>query len=218
MSTSIATIQEQMRKALEAQKGSVPKPTGFSISTKNKMFTLPNGQSNPGPMNVVILDYRNLNAYYSTPYNAQNPKPPSCFAIASQLADLAPHEDAEEPQADDCASCVNNQWKSAPGGGNGKACKNMVRLAVAAVDADENTSPMILKISPTGLKSWAPLVKELDDAGMLPIQVVTEIKFDEHLTYPSLQFKALKAHDKLELFWALREKAQSILDLSLSSD
>lgn len=218
MSTALANIQERIKQELANVKQTVAAPSGRTISVKGKVFTLPNGQSSQGPMQAVVLDWRNLNRYYTAAYNPQNPAPPHCFALHKDINLLAPHEEAAEPQADDCASCAMNKWGSAPAGGKGKACRNTVRLAIAPPDMTAEDEPYLISVSPTGIKSWSALVNGLEAHGMLPIQVVTEISFDPNAAYPSLVFKPMQPHDKLDVFWLLREKAQTMLDLPLSSD
>lgn len=158
-----------------------------------------------------MLDHRNFNRYYTKPYDPQNPAPPDCFAISKNLSTMAPHEDAAEKQSKTCAECPMNQFGSAANG-KGKACRNTVRLAVAASDATASSEPMILTVSPTGLKSWHSVVNNLSSAGMLPIQIITEIAFDPNAPYPTLTFTAKQAHDDIETFWQLRDKAQALLD------
>ena len=211
MSTALESIQEKIKAELANQPNTVAPPSGRNISTRGKVFTLPDGTSSQGPLQAVILDHRNFNRYYTKPYDPQNPAPPDCFAISKELTTMAPHEDAAEKQAKSCAECPMNQFGSAANG-KGKACRNTVRLAVAAADATANSEPMILTVSPTGLKSWHSMVNTLGATGLLPIQVVTEIAFDANAPYPTLTFTAGQAHEDLETFWQLRDKAQALLD------
>ena len=211
MSNALVDIKEKIKAEMETLRDTVPAPSGRNISTKGKVFTLPDGRSDQGPIKAVILDHRNYYRYYTKPYDPQNPQAPQCFAISKELEGMGPHSDAHEPQAETCAECAMNQWGSAPTG-RGKACRNTVRLAIVPPDATVDDEPMILTVSPTGLKSWATLANGLQALGKLPIQVVTEISFDEHAAYPSLVFKPLEAHDRIEDFWQLREKAQTLLD------
>lgn len=217
MSTALQSIQEKIKAELAEARKTIPPVTGRNISTKGKLFTFPDGKTHPGPIQAVILDHRNVNRYYVKPYDPQNPAPPHCFAISKVIEGMRPHEEAMEPQAETCSECVMNQWGSAPNG-RGKACRNTVRLAIVPPDADVNDDPMILTVSPTGLKSWASLVNGLESFGKLPIHVVTEIAFNPDAAYSTLVFKALGPHDRLEEFWQLREKAQSLLDRPFSAD
>lgn len=211
MSNALVNLQEQLKQELATLKNTVPTISGRAISTKGKVFTLPDGTSSPGPIQLVVLDHRNFNRYYTAAYNPQDIKPPLCFAISKDL-DLKPHEAATEPQAESCEICPHNQWGSAPNGGKGKACRNTVRLAVAPPDASVDDDPYLLNLAPTSLRSWASYVSGLQVRELLPIQVITEVSFDQAAAYPVLQFKALGTHEVLETMWALREKAQAQLD------
>jgi hypothetical protein len=210
--SALVDIKAQIQAELAALAGTVPAPTGMTISLKGKVFTLPNGQSNQGPMQAIILDARNLRAYYRGQYNPNVPETPICFALAKQLEDLAPSPNAKQPQAKTCAECKFDQWSSAPGGGKGKACKNSIRLAIVPANFTTDSHPMILTVSPTGLKSYSMLVTDLKAKGLIPAQIITEIAFNANETYPTLVFKALGAHDRVEEVWQLRERAQTALD------
>lgn len=214
MTTALKTIQDQIKAELANVRKTVAQPSGFRISTKGKVFTLPDGASSPGPLNVVVLDHRNIHQYFKGVYNPNKPEKPSCFASNKIIADLAPHPDATVPQAENCKDCAQNQWNSSPTGGKGKACKNTVRLAVVPPDAEADTPPFILEISPTGLKSWNMLVANLETMGLIPAQVCVEIAFNPNETYPSLVFSNPRPHDNMEIIWALRERAQAILNTS----
>lgn len=215
MSTALQDINARIAAQLAVQRGSVAQPSGNSISVKGKVFTFPDGKSSNGPIQVIVLDHRNVNTHYPGAYNPQQITPPDCYAIGTIIDDMAPAADVKNPYADACGGCLKNAWGSG-NGGRGKACQNTVRLAVVPPDADADTDPMTIKISPTGLGSWNKLNADLIAAGLIPIQVGVEIAFDANAAYPKLQFKALGVHDRVETFWALREKAQAILDRDFS--
>lgn len=212
MSTALQSIQDQIKKELANTDKTIPPVSSRNISIKGKQFTLPDSTVHAGPLEAVILDSRFLNTFYTADYNPNDIKPPACFALAKERDDMAPHADAPEPQSAECESCPMNAWGSSPKGGKGKACRNMIRLAVAPSDATEDTEPMILRVPPTSLNSWGKLVRDLQQAGLIPLQVVTAISFDASAAYPQLQFKAMQAHDNLQLFWTLRERATALLD------
>jgi hypothetical protein len=210
--TALLDIKAQIQAELAALAGTVPAPSGMTISLKGKVFTLPNGQSSQGPMQAIVLDARNVRTYYKGQYNPNALETPPCFAIAKQIEDLRPSPNAKQPMAESCSECKYDQWGSATNGSKGKACKNAIRLAVVPANFTPETQPMILTVSPTGIKSYSSLVNDLKSSGLIPAQIVTEIAFDPHQTYPTLVFRALHAHDQVEAVWRLRDKAQSALD------
>jgi len=213
MSQEIMNINERIKAELENVKNSTPTPSTNAISTKGKMFTFPDGQAHPGPLNAVILDWRNFNRYYTKAYDPQNPTPPDCFAIAKDLGEMAPHEDASDPQSEKCQGCPMNEFGSAATG-RGKACRNTVRLAVVPPDADDSFEPWLLNVAPTSLKSWTSYVNQLQAVGKLPIQSVAEIAFKSDAAFPQLVFTVRDAldEDRVMQLWNLREKAQVQLD------
>jgi hypothetical protein len=210
MQTAVA-VREQIKADLAQTRHTVPRPPGRRISTRGGRFTLPTGEQSPGPIEAVILDWRNFNRYYASPYSPQRPIPPSCFAIAKEIAHLGPHEEAGLPQNPSCGDCPKNEWGSAASG-TGKACRNTVRLAIAALDANEESEPMILVVSPTGLKAWAAYVNGLAASGLHPIEAKTTIAFDLMHSYPTLQFRSTGTHENLSVYWTLRAKGQRLLD------
>jgi hypothetical protein len=214
MSTALIDIKEQLKKELQTMEKSVPAPSGHNISVAGKLFKLPNGETSPGPFHCVILDWRNFNRYYppGAEYNAQNPKPPACFAVNKVIEQLAPHEKASDPQHDSCADCPQNAWGSDPRGGRGKACENRVRIAVVPADAKEDADVYTLGISRTALKHWASFINNLEAVGKHPIQVISVLSFDPNQSYPTVRFAIKSEHDRLEPMWQLREKAQGLLD------
>lgn len=212
---AILDLQAEIKAELEAAAGTIDKPSNFKISTKAKMFTLPDGTSSRGPLEAVILDYRTVHNYYKGTYNASSPEAPSCFAISKQVEGMKPSSNAAEPAHETCEGCVYNEWGSAPTG-KGKACKNIRRLALVPANADKDTRPMIIDVSPTALKFFDGFVAKLTKLGMIPAQVVAKIDFSDS-DFPQLTFEVGEPHGKDELMWALRGDAQDLLDREPSS-
>lgn len=213
-------LEDEIKKQLQAQKGQLGALPSNKISLKNKEFTLPNGQTGK-ELECIILDFAWFMVNYPGVYNANNPQQPNCFAVGRanpDSGDLKPHEDAAEPQHDNCKECPKNEWRSAPSG-NGKACKNQRRLVVLAPDADESSEPMTLYVSPGGLKHFDAYVSRLSaEHKVLPVQVVTRITFDPDQTYPLLRFEMVGPHDNINLFWGKRDAAQDLLFRPLETE
>ena len=55
-------IAEQMRQELQNIDSALMPIASNKISTKAKVFSLPNGQSSPGPLVAVILDFVQFNS------------------------------------------------------------------------------------------------------------------------------------------------------------
>lgn len=210
-STALVNYEEQLRQELGGLARQIEPPSSNKISTKGKLFTLPGGQSSPGPMFVIVLDWAAVNMIYKGGYNPNVRQPPLCWAIGKNLDELKPSAAVKEPQGTDCATCPKNQWQSGANG-KGKACKNQRRLIVINSNFTEGAEPMSLYVSPTGLKGWNAYVKKLgQEQGKLPVQVITEIGFDPQQTYPSLTFKFAEIHGRLNEAMALRALHQDML-------
>lgn len=101
----------------------------FSVRAGQLSF---DGAPIPGnQMAVVIVDSILENVYYEGAYDAENPSPPTCFALGRDDT-LAPHEtvvEAGQAQHEACKGCPQNEWGSAERG-RGKACRNTRRVAM----------------------------------------------------------------------------------------
>ncbi len=208
----LLNVQEELRKELETLKQRVEPPSGYLISTKGKVFSLPDGSTGDGPLAVTILDWVAANTYFEGIWNPKDIKPPVCFAYGREIATMVPSDRSPNKQSDKgCKPCIRNKWGSDPKGGAGKACKNTRRVLIVPIDVDEDTQPWIISVSPTGLKHFDKYVTTLADVSTHPIEVITDISFDESEAYPSLRFRVVEKHDNLNLMWQLKEKGQEIL-------
>lgn len=189
-------VAEMLAKKKNAVLDKLSKPSTPGISLKGKTFELPGGVITDGPIVAVIVDFGNVNALYDGMYDPKNPEPPICFAAGTGSPDdLIATDASPEKQFDNCKECPLNQWGS--GSGDGKACKNTRRLAVALLSdiQDEDREGEIpiysLNVSPTAIKFWDGYVRRLaQDHDLMPVQVLTKIGFDANLQYASLRFAA----------------------------
>lgn len=84
-------------------------------------------------MTVVVVNHVWEYSYYNTPYNADVPASPVCYAFGRDEDSMEIH--GEDQQSDSCSGCPMNEWGSAGGGSRGKACKNGRKLALMHVDS-----------------------------------------------------------------------------------
>lgn len=215
--TEVATIEEQIRKDLETLNQRVTPPSSTKISTEGSRFTLPGGEPKPGPISVVILNYTWVLSKYKGAYQKGKPQAPICFAVGDFAPDggqLSPHEESPEKQNDVCKTCKHNQWGTGPNG-RGRACKHTRRLVVVAADADKDTQPLTLYVSPTALRNFDAYVTDLAREQLSPVQVITSIDFDPNESYPKLIFRKEAKHGDLALMWDLKNKWDSELTYGL---
>lgn len=211
-----ANAQEQMQKDVAALANKLAAPSGKSILiTQSKEFKFPDGDR-VDSFKGVIVAFVGLNAYYEGAFDRDNLVPPNCFAIGPvKNDDLVASENSPEPQnADDggaCKTCWANQWKSSATG-NGKACKNSIKIAVLCEDGE--VRPMGL--SATALKAFGEYVRQVVQSfGVAPYGVMTEFTFSSSEDYPSVRCGSpVKLNDEqLALAFSLKDSATEMLSV-----
>lgn len=215
MGTEMVDIKAQLAQELAELDKTVAPPSGNRISLKGKTFTFPDGKTSPGPINAVILDWRNINTYYKGAYNPAKVEAPSCFALNKNLTELTPSTNCADPQNKVCEGCQWNDWGSAPGGGRGKACKNTVRIAIVPPDAKADTPPWTIDLAPSSCTAFNNMVSAVrGQLGMLPLQTQVTLDFDANESYPKVTFADPEALPEalVPLMFDLRGAAQALLD------
>lgn len=180
--------------------GSAPS-AGFSvISIKGKVFhkvqgdereliTKP-GEDEPASSIEVVIVARNPHrskVFYATGYTEGSDAKPTCYSNNG----VSPEDDAQEPQAKKCATCVHNQWGSrvSENGAKGKACADSQRLAVAPIGLIND--PMLLRVPAASLKQLDQFGETLVKRGVPYQLVATKIGFDYSVAHPALTFKPI---------------------------
>lgn len=158
------------------------KPSGNWISFKNGIMQYGGNPIKGNKLNVVIIHSIFENQLYASKYDPNNQQPPICYAFGETDKDLKPHPDSAKPQAESCETCPNNQWGSDPGGGKGKACKNVRRLAmIAASDLEDvdKAEVAIAKMPVTSVKNWSTFASQVSNVLKLPpIAVIAEMSVE----------------------------------------
>lgn len=209
-SSNLVDIRALLAKEITDMASRVGAPGGDVISiTQDKKFKFPDGTKSDGPIKLVIVDFVSANSFYEGAYDPNNISPPACFAIGTNPTQLAPSKNSPVAQAIACSSCPMNQFGSA---GNGKACKNSRVLAVLPPGATADTPMWILKVSPTALKAFDAYVTSIVRSFQLPpVSVVTEVSFDDSVTYASLRFGNPEPNEDLEICFARKGEAMERL-------
>lgn len=203
---SMEAIRAKLTAEIANMASRVGAPGGDAIRvTQDKKFEFPDGTKSAGPFQAVIVDFVSANSFYEGSYDPNNITPPACFSIGTNPTQLVPSDNSPVKQATACASCPMNQFGSA---GNGKACKNSRVLALLPPGATEDTPLWILKVSPTALKAFdAYITSVVRQFQLPPVSVITEISFDESVTYASLRFGNPEPNDNLEVCFARKDEA-----------
>lgn len=113
---------------------------------------------------------------------------PDCFSNDG----IRPDKNAADPQAQQCATCPQNDWgsKISEGGGKMKACADQKRLAVISAD-DMSAEPEVylFTVTPSALTDFRQYGDMLASKGFPAEICVTEISFDPKVSHPKAQFK-----------------------------
>lgn len=129
--------------------------------------------------------------FYKGTYNPKatdNDKKPDCYSDDG----IRPAKDAEDPQAQLCASCEHNAWgsKVSDSGQQMKACADQKRLAIiSASDNSDEPDVFLFTVPPSSLTEFRNYGKLLESKGLPPEICVTEIYFDPQTSHPRPLFK-----------------------------
>ncbi|MEM5400786.1 hypothetical protein [Paraburkholderia unamae] len=176
---------------------------GFPVlSIKGKNWTVKKGGEEQTLMNpkdpdspasnieVVIVKASDTKqkVWYASSYTegAEMGKP-DCFSLDGKKPDPS----SEKKQATSCALCKKNQWGSKVNtdgtASKGKACADIVRLAVAPVDDIAN--PMLLRLPPASIKPAGDYGAMLQKKGVPLEAVITKLRFDKDAPTPKVLFE-----------------------------
>lgn len=221
---SMVAWEKEMEKEAAAAVEALPVSGGNFISTRGGKMTL-NG--NPFPDNIlecVILQSVLENSFYEGKFDPNNPSSPACYAFSVPDArdpskGMSPHEQSEDPQSQMCAGCEMNEWGTADVG-RGKACKNIVRLALLPSDCLDSPEDIeeaqlaFIKVPVTSVKAFSSHVRTVAERFKRPpYGVITEVSLTPD---PDSQFKmgfttkpssVIKKPNILEALKAKKEQA-----------
>ena len=164
------------------------------------------GKAHPeSTLEVIIVDWAPAlqRVFYEGAYDpsVDSHERPVCFSDDNEK----PHRNATDPQSDKCASCPNNVVGTGQNG-KGRACGFVRRLLVKVIGDDKRLYTVDLKAlsifkgeQEDGYLSYQKYAQLLDDRGVDPMQLVTEMSFDEDSSVPVLRFRAISAVDAEEL-------------------
>jgi hypothetical protein len=176
---SIDDLKKKLQQNLTTQRSNVPPSASNKIKLTDEGFELPTGEILES-LDTIIVHFAYVNAWYPKRYSPGSVEAPDCFAIDSNFAGLAPHNDASKPVNSECAGCPKNEWGSAPGGGRGKACQNRIRLGIISPDATSKSPIFILDLPPTSIGDFIKLIKKLK----VPVQTrVLRFSLDPKVDY-----------------------------------
>lgn len=207
-SGNIVSIQEQLKAQAAAAANKIAPGGGNKIRYSKGKFIMPDG-TQAESIDVVIVDFVSMNAYYEGAYDKDSIVPPNCFAISPEPRGMVPSNNAPDKQCDDCTSCPMNAFGS---NGSGKACKNTRLLAVLAPDADADAPLAVLSVPPTAIKGFDGYVASvLRTFEMPPVSVVTTVTLDDSVDYFKPLFGDPRPNEHLEAHFARMDEAKALL-------
>ena len=103
----------------------------------------------------MIQYFVRQNTYWSSGYDPKNITPPECYSLDGKTGS----------KYGDCRTCKYNQFRSAPNGGAGKACRNQIKLFI---QLDGKAIPLTMLISPVNIAAFSQnyLVDTLAQRGL----------------------------------------------------
>lgn len=150
--------------------------SGNLISFKGGVLTVAGAELAKPELEMIVLDSIFENALYRGKYDPSNAQPPVCYAFGyegSEHASMKPHPEATDIQAPGCKGCPHNEWGSSDTG-NGKACKNVVRLiGIMPGDLSEKSIAEAelysAKVPVTSVANWSGHMRKIKDLTGLPV-------------------------------------------------
>lgn len=139
-------------------------------------------------LDVVIIgaNPKVSKVFYAKPYDGSaDGVRPDCFSNDGVRPDVS----VQSPVNASCADCPHNVLgsKITPSGAKSKLCGDQRHLAV--VPAADPSKIYALTISVAAMKNLRDYFKELQNFNANPEEVVTELGFDEQVSYPKVTFK-----------------------------
>ncbi len=182
------------------------------------IFTRPDDGTPIGYLDVVILRSAAVKAksYYRDGFdeNASAGKRPVCASIDG----ITPDADVLEKQADACALCPRNEWRTDANGRKGRDCSDYKRLSVLILPHQTQRlmgapllEPVFLRIPPASLNDLAVFGETMSGQGWPFSSFVTRISFDPALSHPKFVFRAIQPLTGAEakVILDMREDTQS---------
>lgn len=122
--------------------------------------------------------------FYSKPFDGALDVRPDCYSNDG----VRPDASVQAPVSQNCQSCPHNVLGSKvnPSGAKSKMCGDQRHLAV--VPAADPKKVYALTIPVSGMKGLREYFKDLQNYGLSPEEVITELGFDDTANYPKIVF------------------------------
>lgn len=180
-SNALALAEMEAELALEIKSDQAKFAQGAQrVSFKGARITIDGAQAKDNKLTVACVEAVFSKAYYEGEFDDSSPQTPTCYSFhASDQAAMVPHDAAPDKQSEKCATCPHNRFGTAERG-NGKRCKDEVRLMVVLPTGDdvERAEVRQVTIPPGSLGNWSKYIARLRDMGATFRSVLTEITLE----------------------------------------
>lgn len=167
---------------------------------ERKTFVRPDDGTPANYLDVIILGQaknksKSFFAQYD-PNSGDGGDRPLCSSIDGVL----PDDDVTKKQAESCALCPRNVWKTdAATGRRGRECTDYKRLAVLVLPPQTRAilgqplmEAVFLRVPPASLNSLAIMGDTMEKQGYHFSSYITRIMFDPQKSWPEMQFKPVQ--------------------------
>lgn len=120
--------------------------------------------------------------------------------ICASLDGVTPDEDVQQKQANACAVCPRNVWKTMPDGRRTRECSDYKRLAVLLLPSlttrllgSPLLEPVFLRIPPASLNDLGVFGDRMNAMGWHYSSFVTRASFDPTSEFPKFKFEEVQA-------------------------
>lgn len=184
---------------------------------QNHIFLRPD-DGTPSPyIDVVILRSASVKAksYYPDGFEegGSQGKRPTCASMDG----VRPDSDVLQKQAEVCALCPHNQWRTDANGRKGRDCTDYKRLAVLLLPhqtvrllGQAHLEPVFLRVPPDSLNDLAVFGETMNQQGWPYYSYITRISFDPQKAHPKFTFKAMQPLTDAEADTVLEKREDSL--------
>lgn len=161
---------------------------------EKKPFLRPDDGTPIGYIDVIILRsarQKSKSYYAAFDPNASEGARPLC----ASLDGVTPDADVQQKQAEHCALCPRNQWRTNAAGRRERDCNDYKRLAVLVMPTQTAKmfgkplmEPVFLRVPPGSLDKLLELHDTMTGQGFHSATYVTRISFDPNQAHPSMIF------------------------------
>lgn len=164
---AIVKWDEELAKLAAESTAGMDLPTAKFLSIRGGQLSFGGVDIEDNELRCVILAWVYENQYYQGRFDPSTPQVPVCYAFSDPLSGndketMAPLDNVTEKQNDACATCQWNEYETSETG-RGKACKNVLRLALIAEDDLEDLSSaevIYFKVPVTSVKNFLAYAKK----------------------------------------------------------